>query len=352
VHSASLTRNPMSRRDLLTGRPPRPNALQNSECLDSASRDDGAYWIRVHRRAMACRFEITLSNEDAGQVDAARAALGEVDRIEDALTVFRETSELVRVNREANLGPTVTEAGLFALLQTCAILHRETEGAFDITSTPLSRAWGFLKRQGRLPAPEEIASARARVGMDGVELAADKRTVRFRRPGMELNLGSIGKGYALERAGTLLRERGVTHALVSAAGSSIFALGGRDGGWIVDVRSRQIQRQRLARLSLRDCALATSGAGEQYVDVDGRRYGHVIDPRTGWPAAGLVSVSVVADDAARADALSTAFLVGGLESARSYCASHPRTLALVTPDDGTERPQVLGEHPGARLEEA
>jgi thiamine biosynthesis lipoprotein len=144
----------------------------------------------------------------------------------------------------------------------------------------------------------------------------------------------------------------MSHALVSAAGSSVLAVGGRDSGWVVDVRSRQVQRARLARLTLRDCALATSGAGEQFVEVEGRRYGHVIDPRTGWPAAGLVSVSVVTDDAARADALSTAFLVGGLETARAYCAKHPRTLALLTRDDGSERPQVLGEHPGARLEEA
>jgi FAD:protein FMN transferase len=344
----------MSRRDLITGRPRRSGVLERPAVpADPGSRDeDGGYWIRVYRRAMACRFEIALSGEDAGLVGAAREALDEVDRIEDAFTVFRETSELVRVNREADLGATATEARLFALLETCAILHRETEGAFDITSTPLSRTWGFLKREGRVPTADEIASARARVGMDAVELDAQERTVRFRRPGMELNLGSIGKGYALDRVGELLRERGTSHALLSAAGSSVLALGGREGGWVVDVRSRQVLRPRLARLSLRDCALATSGAGEQFVDVDGRRYGHVIDPRTGWPAAGLLSVSVVADDAARADALSTAFLVGGIESARAYCAAHPRTLALVTPDDGSARSQVLGEHPGARLEEA
>lgn len=337
----------MSRRDLLTGRPPR--AIGAAVSAEAASTD---YWIRVHRRAMACRFEITLSGEDAAYVAAAREALDEVDRIEDALTVFRDTSELVRVNREANLGPTTADPQLFALLQACAVLHLETGGAFDITSTPLSRTWGFMKREGRLPAPEEIASARARVGMEAVELDAERRTVRFLRPGMELNVGSIGKGYALARVAELLRERGVRHALVSAAGSSVLALGGREDGWLVDVRSRQVQRPRLARLVLRDCALATSGAGEQFIDVDGRRYGHVIDPRTGWPAAGLLSVSVIADDAAQADALSTAFLVGGLETARTYCATHPRTLALLTPDQGSERPQVLGEHPGARLEEA
>jgi len=169
---------------------------------------------------------------------------------------------------------------------------------------------------------------------------------------MELNLGSIGKGYALDRMATLMRARGAAHALISAGGSSAVAIGGRGAGWTVDLRSRQVATGRLARLRLRDGALATSGAGEQFFEVDGRRYGHVIDPRTGWPASGVLSVSVVTAEGAVSDALSTAFLVGGLELARRYCASNPQTLVLVTPDDGRPRPVVLGAFAGARLEEA
>ena len=105
----------------------------------------------------------------------------------------------------------------------------------------------------------------------------------------------------------------------------------------------------IATLSLRNAALGTSGAGEQFVVQDGRRYGHVIDPRTGWPADGILSASVVASDAARADALSTAFLVGGLDLARRYCGEHPDVLALITPDDGSERTIVVGGHPAARV---
>jgi thiamine biosynthesis lipoprotein len=128
------------------------------------------------------------------------------------------------------------------------------------------------------------------------------------------------------------------------------ALGGRGRGWLVDVSSKRA-RGRLARLRLREGALATSGAGEQFFEKDGRRYGHVLDPRTGWPAEGTLSVSVVCAEAAVADALSTAFLVGGLDLARRYCAAHPETLALVTPDDGSERPVVVGVYRGAVLEE-
>jgi thiamine biosynthesis lipoprotein len=319
---------------------------------DRAAAEDAGedYWIRVHRRAMACRFEITVSGEDGHQVAAARDALDEVERIEASLTVFRETSDLVRVNRLAAREPVEVDPDLFDLLSLSRELYEATDRAFDVTSTPLSRTWGFLSRAPCVPSPAALEEARNLVGLDGVDLDAARRTVRFGRPGMELNLGSIGKGHALRQVGGLLRDRGLRHALVSAAGSSVLAIGGRAGGWRVDVVSRQVKRTRLARMALRDVALGTSGAGEQFVEADGRRYGHVLDPRTGWPASGVVSASVVTGDAAVADALSTAFLVGGIALAERYCATHPGVLALVTPDDGSERPRVIGRCAGVTLE--
>ena len=140
------------------------------------------HWIRLQRPAMACGFTILLSGEDAHHVPAARDELDEVERIEAALTVFRETSDLVRLNRHAALAPVAASPELFALLALCRDLHQETEGAFDITSTPLSRCWGFLAREGRLPATEDIEAARALVGMEAVVLDASRRTVRFQRP--------------------------------------------------------------------------------------------------------------------------------------------------------------------------
>jgi thiamine biosynthesis lipoprotein len=333
----SLDRSPapLSRRDLFAF---------------SFLRPDSPHWIRLHRAAMACRFEVTLSGEDEALVPAAREALDEADRVEAALTVFRDTSELVRVNRAAWEAPAPASEELFGLLQLCRELHLQTDGAFDVTSTPLSRCWGFLKREGRLPAPAEIAAARERVGMDGVELDARARTVRFRRAGMELNLGSIGKGYALGRMAGVMRSHGVSHAVLSAGGSSVLALGGRGAGWCIDVRPKRLQGERLARILLRDGAMGTSGAGEQYVDVEGKRYGHVLDPRTGWPAGSALSVTVVTAQPAAADALSTAFFVGGADLARRYCETHPETLAIVTPDDEGRRPQVFGRFTGAKLE--
>jgi thiamine biosynthesis lipoprotein len=304
-------------------------------------------WLRVHRTAMACRVEITLAPHDSRFVRAAGEALDEADRVEALLTVFRESSELSRLNRDAG-GEASGE--LFALLQRCAALHADTAGAFDITSTPLSRCWGFLTRQGRVPAEADIEAARASTGMTNVALDTATRSVRFQRPGMAVNLNAIGKGYALDRMASVLRRRGADHALLSAGGSSILAVGGRHRGWSIDIRSPLVSRPKLARLRLRGGAVGTSGAGEQFVIADGTRYGHVIDPRTGRPARGVISASVVAADAATADALSTAFLIGGMELASSYCAGHRDTLALLTLDDGTEQLQMCGEYPGAVVE--
>jgi len=305
-------------------------------------------WLRVHRVAMACRFEVLLSGEDRRHTAAAHEALGEADRLDAAWSIFRDTSEVAAINRHAADHPVLASPELFALLQRADVLWRDTGGTFDITTAPLSRCWGFLARDGRVPDADAIDRARACVGMDRVALDADARTVRFTSPGVELNLGAIGKGAAVDAMAARLAANGVRHALVSAAGSSVRAVGGRDGGFAVDLTSPLVDRPRLARLRLRHGALGTSGNGLQHVVHDGRRYGHVIDPRTGWPADGVVSASVVAPDAATADALSTAVLIGGRALAEAWCARHPGTLVIITTED--RQTVCVGRSPAAIVE--
>ncbi|HSD25696.1 MAG TPA: FAD:protein FMN transferase [Vicinamibacteria bacterium] len=300
---------------------------------------------------MACRFEITLHGTDARHIPAAREALDAIDAIEDALSIFRAESEVVEVNRRAAERDVPLGSHVWAVLHRAHEIYSSTERAFDATSTPLSRIWGFFRREGRLPAAGEIEAARALVGMDNVRLDEATRSVRFRKPGVELNFNAIGKGYALDRVAAGLRRRGVRHALLSAGGSSVLAVGGGREGFSVDVRSARVARP-LARLRLSDAALGTSGAGEQYFELDGRRFGHLLDPRTGWPASGLLSVSVVADEAATADALATAFFIGGAPLAERYCAEHPRTLVLITEEGDPETLRVIGDHDGVRWSSA
>jgi thiamine biosynthesis lipoprotein len=308
------------------------------------------YWIHVSREAMACRFEVTLPATEHGGIPAARRTLDEIERLEAQLTVYRDSSEVSYINRNAGETAVAVEPSLFELLLLSQQLHRETGGAFDITSSPLVRCWGFFQRAGRVPDPAELEVARRCVGMSQVLLNAADRTVRFVRPGVEINLGSIGKGYALDRVSANLRKRDVRTALLSGGSSSVVAVGGRDQGWAVGVRHPRKTGFRVATLRLQDAAMATSGAGEQYFVSEGKRYGHILDPRSGVPAGGVAGVTVVASSGAVADALATAFFVGGSELAEKYCANHPGVLALMVPEEPLGRPQVFGSHPGVVVE--
>jgi FAD:protein FMN transferase len=317
----------LKRRAFLTFTPARPST-------------PSGYWQHVSRAAMACRFEVTLPLEDRAGVSAARQALDEVERLEDQLSIFRESSEVSFINREAAASPVCVEQSLFSLLLMCRELCRETGGAFDITSGPLSRRWGFLRRQGRIPEPDEIEEARALVGEDKLLFDCESRAIRFARPGVEINLGSVGKGYALDSVAAMMRRR-VRTALLSAGSSSIRAIGGVDGGWTVGVRHPLDKERRLAVVRLHDAALSTSGAEEQFFEYGGKRYGHIIDPRTGWPAGRMVSATVIAPSAAVTDALATAFYVGGPELAKAYCDAHPGVLVLML-EGGADRPILFG----------
>jgi thiamine biosynthesis lipoprotein len=308
---------------------------------------EAGHWVKVHRTAMACRFEVTLDSRDAAHVDAARAALDEVDAIEDALSWFRDTSEVSRANRAAAAAPVPVSPGLFALLSLCRELSSATGGAFDPASTALSRCWGFLERHPRLPAEEELAAARARSGMDKVTLDGMGRAVRFAVPGVELSFGAVGKGWALDRIAASLRVRRVSRALLTAGGSSHRGWGGES--WELALRPGG---EDLGLLRLRDAALGTSAAGEQQFEEGGRRFGHVLDPRTGWPAEGVRSASVVTSEAAVADALSTAFLVGGPSLATPFCAARPGTMALLVLDEKPREILVIGRRDGVTVEPA
>ena len=303
-----------------------------------------SYWQHVSRPAMACRFEVTLPLDDQAGVSVARQALDEVDRLEQQLTIFRESSKVSFINRQAADGPVRVEESLFSLLLLCQEIYRETGGAFDITSGPLSRCWGFLKRQGRIPEIDEIEKARALVGGDKLLLDSETRAIRFARPGVEINLGSIGKGYALDRIASMTRSR-LRAALLNAGSSSIRAIGGGYNGWKVGVRHPGNKERRLAIVRLRDAALSTSGGEEQFFECGGKRYGHIIDPRSGMPADRVASVTVIAPAAALTDALATAFYVGGPELAEAYCVAHPGVLVLML-ESGAERPVLFG---GANL---
>jgi thiamine biosynthesis lipoprotein len=294
---------------------------------------------------MATRFEIFLPY--GLPVEPAEEALDLIDRLEDQLTVYRETSEVSLLNRQAGSQPVVVEQRLFELLQLAAQINADTGGAHDITAGPLIKAWGIHRRRQQVPPAEELELARARTGMRHVRLDAATRSVFFERPGMEINLGSIGKGYALDRAAALLRGRKISCGLLHGGHSSVYAIGSEPGtraGWTVGLAHPWQPGRRLARVRLRDRALGTSAATFQHLEYNGRKLGHLLDPRTGWPADGIASASVLAPSAARADALATAFFVLGVDGARDYCRRHPEVGALLLTNDSSQ-PVCIGLEP-------
>ena len=265
---------------------------------------------------MATRFEIALHGDDAVALRAAgEEALEEVDRLEAQLSLYRPSSEIAHVNARAAREAVRVTPTLFGLLHHAQILSGETGGAFDITIGPLVRCWGFMGGKGHLPEPGELEEARAKVGMHLVHLNAEDSTVRFEREGVMLDLGAIGKGYAIERAAEVLREAGVQSALLHGGTSTIYALGHPPEAefWFVAVEKpeQEASSTPLAKIPLTDEALSVSAVWGRSFENEGKSYGHVLDPRTGQPAANASLAAVVLPSATETDALSTALLTVG-----------------------------------------
>lgn len=292
------------------------------------------------RRAMACEFSVFLPPTTKQGMAAAEAALDEIQQTEELLTVYANDSAMSYVNRHAIDGPVRVDERVYRLLERSTVLTGQTEGAFDISAGALIRAWGFLKGPKRLPSDGERLAALNRSGMRFVELNPNDRTVRFRVPGVEINPGSIGKGYALDQAIQKMIELfDIKCALMQGGLSSVYGLGSPandDRGWLIGIQNPYDAERRLATIRLCNRALATSGASRQYFEADGRRFGHVLDPRTGWPADSLASASVLARDAATADALATALYVLGLDKAADFCQNHPNIAALLVLKPGDQ----------------
>jgi thiamine biosynthesis lipoprotein len=249
------------------------------------------------------------------------------------MSIYRENSEVSAINRMAGGQAVKVEPQLFGLLQLAAQIHDETAGAFDITTLPLSSIWGFDRRDGRLPAPDEIAVALKSVGCDKLKLDPSKSSVEFSVPGLSINLGGIGKGYALDRVVELLESCEIRDFIVHGGQSSVVARGSQNVddlsvGWSVGLSHPLMPDRRLAEIKLRNEALGTSGTGRQGFFVDGRRYGHIIDPRTGWPTDHFLSTTVISHSAALSDALATAFFVMPLAEVETWCRDHEQVKVI------------------------
>lgn len=279
--------------------------------------------VRVERSmdAMGATYTVAVYGADRFKLDAAiDDALEEVRRLDHVLSNYRADSEWSKVNRDAANGPVKVSEELFNLLSACQDYSRQSDGAFDITVGPLMKVWGFYKGTGRFPHRAEIRGALTRIGWRKVVLDPAARTVKFAAKGVELDPGGIGKGYTVDRMVTILRSRGVTSGLISAGTSSIYAIGtpGDEKGWKVSVRHPKDARKTVQDFYLKDESMSTSGNYEKFFMAGGKLYSHIMDPRTGYPAQGMVSTSVIAPKTIDSEAWTKPYYING----REWAAKH------------------------------
>jgi len=285
--------------------------------------------------AMSTTIAVTLPASDDARA-AAGAVIGLFERLEKELSEWREASPLAEVNRRAGGAPVAVPPDLLAVVERSVELAERTGGAFDPTWAALWGLWDFQAEEPALPDPEAIACAAALVDYRRVEIDSAAGTIRLPEPGMKIGLGAIAKGYALDRAAELLRARGHEDFLI-VAGGQVYAGGRRDGRpWRIGIRDpRGDAADALALLDLAGgLSSSTSGDYESYFELDGVRYHHILDPRTGRPARGLTSATVLAPDATLADALSTALMVLGPDRGLALAEEWPGVEAVLVGEGG------------------
>ena len=255
--------------------------------------------VKIERSAdaMGTTYTIDAYGANTGALEAAtEAAFDEARRLDQMLSNYLPDSELSQVNQSAFERPVRVSREFFQLLQDCLDYSRKSEGSFDITVGPLMKVWGFYKGSGHLPHRAEVRSAMDHIGYEQVQLDAANLTVRFSKGGMSLDPGGVGKGYAVDRMADILRKSGITSALISGGGSSIYGIGvppPDPRGWYISIRDPKDAGKTAGEVYLKDNSISTSGNYEKFFWAEGKLYSHIMNPRTGYPSEGILSVSVV-----------------------------------------------------------
>lgn len=278
--------------------------------------------------AMGVRARIIAYASSEGQAErACKAAFDRIACIEDVMSDYRPTSELTRLCGQAGGSPVVVSPELFYVLTKSQDLARRSNGAFDVTVGPLVKLWREARKSGTLPGKDEIEAARKLVGWGKVTLDGKRRTVRLAVPGMKLDLGGIAKGYACDEAIKALKQYGITSAMVEMGGDIVVSGPPPEcTGWSVDIPNADSNHRRQV---LSNVAVSSSGDVSQYVEIGGKRYSHIVDPRTGLGLTDRIAVTVIAPNGITSDGLSTAISVLGAAKGGALAKTYPKTRAYI-----------------------
>jgi len=292
--------------------------------IASCSNQNAAGTYKASRVLMGTFVEVTLSGQGEKAKRAAEAIFDEIKRIED-LTSFHKPSALTQVNGASGQGPFKAEPELLKLIAKSLEFAEKSRGAFDPTIGPICKLWQFSGGgEPRLPEKAEIVDALTKVGWSKVKIDHEAGTITLPRPGMALDLGGITKGYTLDRAADVIRKLGVTSALVNIGGD-VLAIGEREPGkpWRIGVQDPRDPKGIVAVAALKDKVIVTSGDYERFFIQDNKRYHHLLDPSTGYPAGKLRSVTLLAPDGTTAEAVSVSVFVMGAHEGLKYLESLP-----------------------------
>ena len=297
---------------------------------------NGSVVLRRARPRMGTLVAITVRGRDRDLLERlVREMFAEMERLERILSEWDGASALSAINREAGRAPVEVPPELIAVAQTASRVSVATAGAYDSTWLPLADCWRFRGSQHDLPDPRELAARRALVDYREVATDLSKGTVFLRRAGMRLGFGGVAKAYIAERAAEVATRAGIRDVLVDAGGDVVARGTNGDRPWTVAVRHPRVAGAALALVELHDQSIATSGDYESFCVIDGRRYSHILDPRTGYPAGEAQSVTVIAPDGAFADAFSTGLFVLGARRGLDTARAAPDVSALIVDEDGT-----------------
>ena len=291
--------------------------------------------VRETKFLLGTTVQITVKGEEKAKArEAIKLAFKELKRIEKLTSKYREGSEISILNREGAKRPVKVSEDTLRVIRESIRIGELTDGAFDITISPLMELWGFSKKEGYRPSEEELREARGLVDYGSISLNGEEGTIKFEKEGMKIDLGGVAKGYGVDRAVEVLRENGISRAIVDAGGD-LYLLGKPLEGdfWQVGLKHPRKLGEMLGIVKAADEAVATSGDYENYFILQGKRFCHIIDPATAEPAEGTLSVTVIAREAMRADALATAFFVLGWQRGLKLASRLEGVEAIIVRED-------------------
>ena len=287
-------------------------------------------------KLMGSRFEITVVaiNESKGN-QFIDMAIVEIKRIEKLISSWDQESQTSEIIRNAGVQPVKVNHELYELIKRAIKISELTSGAFDITYASMDKIWKYDGSMAELPSKAEIQYSVSRVGFKNIILDPERQTVFLKNKGMRIGFGAIGKGYAADKAKELLMEMGVEAGIINASGDLTTWGKQPDGSpWMVGITNPLNKNKVFSWFPLDNNAVVTSGNYEKYVEINGKKYTHIIDPRTGWPASGLTSVTVFAPKAELADALATSVFVMGIETGIDFINQIPGVECVIVDDQG------------------